>query len=94
MKVPYDIDCLLCVGQNKKDLFNLIKRILIKVTRDFTIYFCFRDCVEIKQNVENMKPDLHCDHEEADTMLVAYESLVISGAVIVRSLSGDIDIAT
>ena len=50
--------------------------------------------MEIKQNVESMKPDLHCDHEEADTMLVAYESLVISGGVMVRSPSGDIDIAT
>ena len=62
MNVPYDIDCFLFVGQNKEDLFNLIKRVLIEVTRDFTIYFCFRDCVEIKQNVESMRPDLHCDH--------------------------------
>ena len=94
MKVPYDIDCFLCIGQNKKDLFNLIKRFLIKVTRDFTIYFCFRDCVEIKQNVESMRPYLYCDHEEADTMLVVYASLVNSGGVMVKSPSGDIDIVT
>ena len=82
------------VGQNKEDLLNLIKRVLIEVIRDFTICFCFRDCVEIKQNVESMRPDLHCDHEEADTMLVAYVSLVNSGGVMVRSPSGDIDIVT
>ena len=89
-----DIDYFLSVGQNKEDLFNLIKRVLIEVTRDFTIYFCFSDCVEIKQNVESMRPDLHCDQEEADTMLVAYASLVNSGGVMVRSPSGDIDIVT
>ena len=82
------------VGQNKEDLFNLIKRILIEVIRDFTIYFCFHDCLEIKQNVESMRPDLHCDHEEADTVLVAYASLANSDGVMVRSPSGDIDIVT
>ena len=82
------------VGQNKEDLFNLIKRVLIKVTRDLAIYFCFRDCVEIKQNVESMRLDLHCDHEEADTMLLSYASLVNSGGVMVISPSGDIDIGT
>ena len=94
MKVPYDIDCFLSVGQNKEDLLNLIKRVLIEVTRGLTIYFCFRGCVEIKKNVESMRPDLHCDHEEADTMLVAYASLVKSGDVMLRSLSGDIYIVT
>ena len=82
------------VGRNKENLFNLIKRVLIKVTRDFTIHFCFRDCLEIKQNVESMRPDLHCDNKELDTMLVAYASLISSGGVMVRSPSGDIDIVT
>ena len=94
MKVPYDFNYFLSVGQNKDDLFNLIKRVLIEVTRGFTIHFCFRDCVEIKQNVESMRPDLHCDHKEADTMLVAYASLVNSGGIMVRSTSGDTDIVT
>ena len=94
LKVPYDIDYFLSVGQNKEDLFNLIKRVLIEVTRDFKIYFCFRDCVEIKQNVKSMRPDLHCDHEEADTLLVAYATLVNSCGIMVRAPSGDIDIVT
>ena len=94
MKVPYDIDCFLSVGKNKEHLFNLLKMVLIEVTRDFTIYFCFRDCVEIKQNVKSMRPDLHCDHEEADAMLVAYASLVNSGGVMVGSPTRDIDIVT
>ena len=48
--------------------------------------------MQIKHNTELMRPDLSCDHEEADTMLVAYASQVKSGGVMVRSSSGDIDI--
>ena len=94
MKVPYNINSFLSVGKNKEDLFSLIKKVLIEIVRNRTIYFCFRECVEIRENVERTRPDLDCDHEEADTMLIALASRLDGGGIMVRSPSGDIDIVT
>ena len=92
MKVPYNINSFLSVGQNKEDLFNLIRRVLAETASHLTIYFCFRNCLKIKNGVETVMPHLLCDHEEADTMLVAYAYQIDDGGITVRSPSGDIDI--
>ena len=93
MKVPYDIKKYLSVGTNKEELFNLIRRAIAENnTRQVTVYFCLRDCFQIKQRDERPRPDLFSNHEEADTKLVAYAKLVNSGSAMVRSPSGDIDI--
>ena len=92
MKVPFNINSFLSVGQNKEDLFDLIKRALLETTTYLKILFCSRDCAEIKNGVETNRPDLSCDHEEADTMLVAYAYQVGGGGITIRSPSGDIDI--
>ena len=94
MKVPYNINSFLSVGQNKEDLFNLIKTAIVETPTHLKILFCFRDCVEITNGVERKRPDLICDHEEADTMLVAYAFQVGEDGILVRSPSGDIDIIT
>ena len=94
MKVPFDISRYLSVGKNKEELFKLIKRVMLDNTGNRTIYFCFGDCSELKDNNEIERPDLKCDHEEADTMLVAYASKISDGGVLVRSPSGDVDIVS
>ena len=60
--------------------------------KNCNIYFCFRDCTKITEDGEVLRPNLFCDHEEADSMLVAYAAKVLTGGVMVRSPSGDIDI--
>ena len=50
--------------------------------------------MEVEQNVESIRPDLHWDHEETDTMLVVYVSLVNSDGIMVKSLSGYMYIVT
>ena len=77
-----------------EDLFNLIRRALNDCTRDCTIFFCSRECFMLRNQSETLRHDLSCDHEEADTMLVAYASKVTDDGVTIRSSSGDIDIIT
>ena len=48
----------------------------------------------LKNQSETLRDDLKRDHEEADTMLVAYASIVAEGGITFRSPSGDIDIVT
>ena len=50
--------------------------------------------MQIKQNIETMRPDLICDYEEADRMLVAYASQVSNEGVMVRSPPGNIVVVT
>ena len=92
MKLPYDINKYLSVGENKEELFNLIWQSIVEGnTRQCRIYFCLRDCYQIDQHDECPRPDLYSDHEEADTKLVAYAKLAEDN-IMIRSPSGDIDI--
>lgn len=92
MKLPCDIKKYLSVGENKEELFNLVRRSIRESnTRQCRIYFCTRDCFKIDQHDELPRPYLYSDHEEADKKLVAYAKLE-GGNVMVRSPSGDIDI--
>ena len=50
--------------------------------------------MQMKQNIETMRPDLICDYEEAGRMLVAYSSQVSNEGVMVRSPSGNIGVIT
>ena len=49
---------------------------------------------QIKQNIERMRPDLICDYEKADGILVAYASQVSNEAVMVRYLAGKLGVIT
>ena len=94
MKVPFDIKSFMSVGQNKEDLFNLIKRAIIEIETHLKIFFCFRETFEITNGLELDRTDLQCDHEEADTMLVAFAYQTSSPGIMVRSPSGDVDIVS
>ena len=50
--------------------------------------------MQVKENIERMRPDLICDYEEADRMLVGYASQVNNEDVMVRSPPGNIDLIT
>ena len=93
MKLPYDINKYLSVGKNKEELFNIIKDAIKSdyMRKDCTVYFCLRDCYQLKKNEVILRPDLFSDHEEADTKLIAYAKLANS-SVMIRSPSGDIDV--
>ena len=92
MKIPYNINNYLSVGDNKEELFNLIKQALREeYIENRKIYFCLRDCYQLKRNEELPRPHLYSDHEEADTKLIAYAKLEEEN-ILVRSPSGNIDI--
>jgi hypothetical protein len=97
MKVPYDFADFLRNGSNKEMLFNLIQQAIVdgkSSLKGRTIFFS-RDCMMINEDQAILVPSLSCNHEEADTKLVA---LVFAAnvrqwdSVMVRSPSGDIDI--
>ena len=45
MKLPYSINNYLSVGENKEELFNLIRKSIREDgTQERKIYFCLRDC--------------------------------------------------
>ena len=76
LKVPYNINSILSLGkkgfnQNYHRLYNL---------------FLFSRLHANQENIETMRPDLSCDHEESDTMLA------VMGDFMVRSPSRNIDI--
>ena len=67
MKIPYNINNYLSVGDNKEELFNLIKQALREeYIENRKIYFCLRDCYQLKRNEELPRPHLYSDHEESD----------------------------
>ena len=94
--IPYNFEDFLSVGNNKEILFGLIQRSIEEhPPEDRIIYFCARKCTRITSNCIQIMEELESDHEEADTMLVAYAHVASSYAngILVRSPSGDIDIA-
>ena len=92
MKIPYDINNFLAVGENKKDLFNLIRKGIEEIPRgDNTIIFSFTDSfVEMTSDGVYERPELATTHVEADYMFPTYFRL--ENNALIRSRSGDIDI--
>ena len=96
MLIPYNIEDFLSVGENKEIIFGLIQRSIEEcVPSNRIIYFCFRNCTRITAHGSQIDESLRCDHEKADTKLVAYahKSSAFSNGIVVRSASADIDIA-
>ena len=94
--IPYNIEDFLSVGENKEVLFDLIKRsIEEKPLSNRIVFFYSRQCTRITENGSEVVDALKSDHEEADTKLVAYASIAsnFSSGMMIRSPSGDIDIA-
>ena len=101
MKMPYDFAAFLRNGSNKEMLFNLIQQAIVdgKSSRQGrTIFFSNeRDCMMINEDQAILVPSLSCNHEEADTKLVALvcaANVRQGDSIMVRSPSADIDILT
>ena len=99
MKVPADFAKFLKNGENKKMLFDLIQQSIEDsrhTLNDRVVYFSnVSRCRRISQHEARPCPELACNHEEADTKLLALVKAAIhqaGKAVMVRSPSGDIDI--
>ena len=101
MKMPYDFAAFLRNGSNKEMLFNLIQQAIVDGKSSLqgrTIFFSNkRDCMMINEDQAILVPSLSCNHEEADTKLVALvcaANVRQGDPVMVRSSSADIDILT
>ena len=95
MLVPYNVEEFLAVGENKETLFDLILRSICEnPPQNKVLYFCSRQCTRITSEGSHIVHSLYCDHEEADTKIVAYAYVAsaFSSGIVVRSPSGDIDI--
>ncbi len=80
-------------------LFKLIKRSIVEEREgvcDRTVYFSgISECTKISKDEVTEVADLSCNHEEADTKLVALAAACSAepgSTIMVRSPSGDIDI--
>ena len=94
--IPYDVIDFLSVGQNKEVLFGLVRRSIEESPpQGRIVYFCERQCTRITPNGSETVDCLASDHEEADTKLIAYAYVAsaFSSGILVRSPSGDVDIA-
>ena len=111
MKLPYDMTASLQNGKNKELFFNLIERSIVEDKNKLserTVFFQTwrynaqlhvpnkKHCFKISSDHVLQIPEKSSDHEEADTMLVAFvESAEVNGSnVMVRFPSGDMDILT
>ena len=92
MKIPHDINNFLAMGENKTNLFSLIKRgIVEQTTGDDVILFSSKGkMTEIRENSQTEREDLACQHIEADFMFALYSRMETD--VLIRSRSGDVDI--
>ena len=99
VRIPPDFKKILCNGDNKERLFQLIEDTWIKnkeMISDRFVYFARGDlCMAITSEGAEEIPQLKTNHEEADTK-IAYlvDHAITNGAseVCIRSTSGDIDI--
>ena len=93
MKVPYDLDNFLSVGENKEELFKLIQRSVEKQSLgNKTVIFCYLNrCVSVSVDGAIDLSGLSSEYEEVDYMFVAY-SVIEEGNIMIRSPSGDVDI--
>ncbi len=99
MKVPSGFVKFLQNGENKEMLFELMKRSIIEEREDLcdrTVYFSgISECTKISKDKVTEDVDLSCNHEEADTKLVALAAACSAepgSTIIGRSPSGDIHI--
>ena len=93
MKLPYDVNKYLSMGEDKMDLTSLSKQYREINTRQCRVYFCLCDCFEIEQNDEHRRLDLFSNHGEVDTKEISYTKQVEKeNHIMVRTPSGDIDI--
>ena len=92
MKIPYDINSFLAVGENKRDLFDLIHKGIEDIQRgDNTVMFSsYNSYVETNGTTVQERPELASTHVEADYMFPTYARL--ESNALIRSRSGDIDI--
>ena len=92
MKIPYDINSFLAVGENKRDLFDLIHKGIEDIHRgDNTVMFSsYNSYVETNGTTVQERPELASTHVEADYMFPTYARL--ESNALIRSRSGDIDI--
>ena len=92
MKIPFDISSFLAVGENKKDLFQLIQKGIGEQKLDDTvILFSGKGTMtEICESSTIVRNDIACQHSEADYMFALYAREEEN--VLIRSRSGDTDI--
>ena len=92
MKIPYDINSFLNVGENKRDLFHLIRKGIEDIQRgDNTVIFSScNSYVEMNGSTIKERPELASTHAEADYMFPTYARL--ESNALIRSRSGDIDV--
>ena len=92
MKIPHDINNFLAVGENKKDLFHLIRKGMEEHPRgDATIMFSSNESfIQMTENDVKEIPGMTSNHVEAHFMFPTYSRM--ENNVLIRSRSGDIDI--
>jgi hypothetical protein len=92
MKIPYDINNFLSVGENKKNLFELIQRgVEEQELGETKVFFSKKGSMtELSNNTKVERSNLACNHIEADYMFALYCRM--EDDVLIRSRSGDIDI--
>ena len=92
MKIPHDVNSFLAMGENKKDLFQLIQRgIEEQPLEDTTVLFSGKGkMTEVRGSATADRVDLACHHAEADYMFALYSRM--EEDILIRSRSGDIDI--
>ena len=93
MKVPYNLNNYLAIGENKEELFMLIQQSVEEQSlNDCSIFFCYQNkCVNISAVGVLDLPGLASNYEEADYMFIAY-AVIEEGNILIRSPSGDVDI--
>jgi hypothetical protein len=104
-KLPRDFKCFLDNGENKTRMIELILSVLVSKKESILanlkceeVYFSsYSKCTLVTEENVREVPELSTQQEEADTKVVLHTNHVLrnhgDGEVIIRSHSGDIDIA-